>query len=66
MQELSKWGLRTRIINNTQLDYNIYTKWVKNKSVLKEHGNNGYNYAKKNFDRDFISQYYLEQLKKVV
>ena len=40
--------------------------YLKNKSFLKEHGNNGYNFAKKYFDRDFISQYYIEQLEKMV
>ena len=40
--------------------------YLKNKSILTEHGNNGYNYAKKYFDRDFISQYYLEQLEKMI
>ena len=40
--------------------------YLNNKLVLKEQGINGYNFAKKNFDRDFISQYYLEQLNKMI
>ena len=36
--------------------------YLNNKSLLKEHGENGYKFAKKYFDRDFISQFYLEQL----
>ena len=40
--------------------------YLNNKLVLKEHGINGYNFAKKNFDRDLISQYYLEQLNKTI
>jgi glycosyltransferase involved in cell wall biosynthesis len=40
--------------------------YLNNKSVLIEHGNNGYDFAKKHFDRDFISQYYFEQLDKII
>ncbi len=40
--------------------------YFNNKEILNEHGINGYNYAKKHFDRDFISQFYLEQLEKIV
>jgi glycosyltransferase involved in cell wall biosynthesis len=40
--------------------------YLNNKLLLKEHGINGYNFARKNFHRDFISQYYLEQLHKMI
>jgi glycosyltransferase involved in cell wall biosynthesis len=63
--EEANCGLYIEPENITEFEEGI-RYYLKNKSVLKEHGNNGYNYAKKNFDRDFISQYYLEQLKKVV
>jgi glycosyltransferase involved in cell wall biosynthesis len=40
--------------------------YLQNKNLLVEHGLNGYNYAKKHFDRDLISQYYLEQLQNII
>jgi glycosyltransferase involved in cell wall biosynthesis len=40
--------------------------YLNNRSLLKVHGENGYNYAKKHFDRDFVSQYYLEEIKNIL
>jgi glycosyltransferase involved in cell wall biosynthesis len=40
--------------------------YLNNRSLLKVHGDNGYNYAKKHFDRDIVSQYYLEQLQNIL
>ena len=42
------------------------TYFLENNSLLNMQGINGYNYAKNNFDRSKLSNYYLEELVKVV
>jgi len=36
--------------------------YLNNKDRLKVEGNNGYEYAKKNFDRNILAQKYLQQI----
>ena len=42
------------------------TYFLENNSLLNMQGINGYNYAKNNFDRSKLSNYYLEELVKVL
>jgi len=41
------------------------TCYIENPSLLKIHGESGYKYAKKHFDREFLAGKYLSELKKI-
>ena len=40
--------------------------YLSNKSLLIEHGNNGYNFAKANFDRDVLGRKYIQLIEKII
>lgn len=40
-------------------------KYMSNPNLIKEHGENGYNYAKSNFDRNVLANRYLSELKEL-
>jgi glycosyltransferase involved in cell wall biosynthesis len=48
-------------------EYNKHIRtYLNDKDRLQEEGNNGYEYAKKNFDRDVLARQYLDKIKKIL
>ncbi len=55
------------VIPEDPQSYNIVLrKYMESPSLLKLQGENGYNYAKKHFDRKHLAQYYLSELKSLI
>ena len=48
-------------------EYNKHIRaYINNAERLQKEGNNGYEYAKKNFDRNVLARKYLDQIKEKV
>ena len=50
---------------NTLAYINIISDYYKNKDMIKQHGENGYQFAKENFDRTNLANAYMANLTKV-
>ena len=43
----------------------IIREYMENPKLLKKHGENGYFYAKKNFDRKLLADQYIKRISKI-
>lgn len=44
----------------------VIRNYIQNPSQLKQEGENGYNFAKKNFDREKLAVNYIKEIQKII